>query len=429
MIKLVKGFRNISSNQSQLYVALIEKLNQTAQGYGFKPVFVPTVEEKQLFQKPIGPGSDISQKEFFYCSGSSLTDNQLVLRPELTTGIVNYFWRSKQQTTYTPLNFFTYGSCFRYEKPQHGRYREFWQWNFDQLYSSYSSIVSVLSFLNSIFTYFQIKDQIVFQINYLTTGQLEKVKQEILKQQNVFSFCSICQKRFVNSNVYAILDCQSCGDFFIPLIDLESFLTPQEQAEYQKYYQRFQTYLPGIKVVKQKILTRGLDYYSGLVFEVKLLNYSWSKNTLLAGGTYLLEKFSDCFPANATGFGFAFGIDRFIDFLVQTDRFSVLLPKAEKVIIGCLDSSQTEQASTFQQMLVNKQFITFLVDGSCLFFDLLKLAVMEKFQWLIFFGNEYQKEQKVVVRKIMLTKTKKYFQKILPIAEVVSVIERESFNN
>lgn len=429
MTKRVKGFPTIDSQEATIHLAIVEQLNMIAKKCGFKPILVPTVETKLFFQKTVGTMSDISQKEFFSCSGPQQDrQDEWVLRPELTTGVVNHLLRTQEFSVSQKVNLFTYGNCFRYENPQHGRYREFYQWNLEQLnfLPSPQHLTLALICLQGILDHFQIKNEIVVEINYLTKGQLQIVKEKILANQKAITFCSLCIERLAKESVYPILDCKKCSSSLTPYLDLTKTLTREEKQSYDQYYQQLQLFLPGVKIVRKNVLTRGLEYYDGLVFEVKIVDYAWSQNTIIAGGMYAMTTFDHGFANDKYGFGFAIGINRFIQFLKQTT--SQHLPKSLNVdvpvvVVGYLETGQQQGALLLFQHLLANNIKAHLLEKSASFAQLLKTALTKNSSWLLIVEKEYQQTQKVLLRQITPTQTTQTFQQLLTFSEIVQKIK------
>ena len=132
----------------------------------------------------------------------------------------------------------------------------------------------MLSLLKNILLSLDLIDQVVIELNYLSSEQFDVLEQKIYQYQKQFPFCDTCQKRFQTKKVQRILDCHNCHQFLANVINLEDYLTSNQRAQYDQDYQNFQFFFPNTQIVKKTSLTRGLDYYSGLVFEIKFLDAS-----------------------------------------------------------------------------------------------------------------------------------------------------------
>ena len=394
MTNKLKGFPSIDDNLATLFLRVVEDLNHIAQQCHFQPVFVPSVEKKDLFEKSIGSTSDISQKEFFYCAGPHKNfDDRWVLRPELTTGVVHHLLRTKGFSITQPKNVFTYGNCFRYENPQKGRYREFYQWNLEQLNLTSNSqsvgdtIAISLICLQKILDHFKINKKVIIELNYISPDSLPIVKEFILSKKNDLAFCLLCRKRLQAENVYPILDCKTCQPLFLPLINSEKFLSPADKVFYDKLYSKFRNFFsPEVEIVKTKVLTRGLDYYHGLVFEVKVVDYLWSQNTIIAGGMYPMQVFDRKFFANRFGFGFALGINRFVEFLQDHNQEYLSLQTKKNsplVVVGALKDRDYEGALELFQRLLTSDVKSYLVQSSTTFAKLSTIAQQQRSAWLV----------------------------------------------
>lgn len=408
MTKALKGFPSITIKMAQGHWVTVAKLNQIAQNCGFQPIFVPTVETKTLFQKTLGSMSDISKKEFFHCIGpQTAMPETWVLRPELTTGVINHLLRVKGFSITKEINLFAYGSCFRYENPQGGRYREFFQWNLEQLNSSNiaDKLSRTLICLHQILLSFKIIDQIVIEINYLSPASLANLKAMILNQKHHFSFCALCQERLTAGNVYLILDCKDCGKSLTAYLNWEKIFTSEDKKFYDNFYRQFQEFLPKVRIMQKPTLTRGLDYYSGLVFEVKIPNYHWSQNTIIAGGTYDMQIFSDQFFPQRQGFGFAIGINRFVEFLQTTNGFfwqQLEQSQHNSIMIGFSHPDLLAKTFAIWEKLLQKNLKVSFIDQKMLIGKLKNFALQKQVKWLLVVSQQFFQNKEILLYKFDL---------------------------
>ena len=425
MTKLVKGFFDSNHLNAWKYEFLMNDLNNLAQNSGFNLLLLPHVEFTSLFTKAAGLTSTIVQKEFFFChSRNNVNSQELVLRPELTSGIIRHFYQNKQLTSSQKHNVFSYGHCFRHENPQKGRYRQFLQWNAEQLNFQPENIGKILSLLKTFLLQLGLINQVSIEINYLAKQQLQLAFEKLKKHEKTLPFC---QKRFLVKNIYRILDCANCQSFVKNIINLETFLNPQQKEEYNNYYLAFQSFFPPTSIIKKPSLTRGLDYYLGLVFEIKFNDANWSQNTIIAGGSYCLQSFDDKISSGLLGFGFAIGIERLLLFLQETNSkyFSSLLSKLQnEIVIGVLDSVFFLDAYQLQQQMLHLGIKVQVCDKVYSFKDLLIKALKNKTKWVLIFAREFKQEEKIIVRKI--TNDPKNRQQLLSSKEVLDLFKNNN---
>src|SRR3989339_1821649 len=127
----IKGMRDIADEQYYHFQGFFEKAQEIAVYYGFKPIETPIVEQMGVFTSSIGEGTDIIDKEMYTLKTKG--GDHLALRPEHTAPLMRAYIEHGMQTMPQPVMFYQYGPVFRHDKPQHGRYRQFWQFDLDIL--------------------------------------------------------------------------------------------------------------------------------------------------------------------------------------------------------------------------------------------------------------------------------------------------------
>ena len=170
-----------------------------------------------------------------------------------------------------------------------------------------------------------------------------------------------------------------------------------------------------------------MDYYLGLVFEIKFNDANWSQNTIIAGGSYCLQSFDDKISSGLLGFGFAIGIERLLLFLQETNSkyFSSLLSKLQnEIVIGVLDSVFFLDAYQLQQQMLHLGIKVQVCDKVYSFKDLLIKALKNKTKWLLIFAREFKQEEKIIVRKI--TNDPKNRQQLLSSKEVLDLFKNNN---
>lgn len=276
---------------------------------GYFGIETPLFEQRDLFVRSVGDQTDIVQKELFDLEQKS--DNLYALRPEITAGIIRAlsesgFLKSKRK----PINVLSFGPCFRYEKPQKGRKRQFNQLDLETIGKRGSLIdgefiASVAMFLKS----FGI-DEITISIS--TFGSQETKNNYALELKNYFtglqdSLCPMCKMRS-NKNAFRVLDCKdpSCKEASrnAPEINLKT----EEKTEFDQTVEIIRNKTAGENVLLNidKTLVRGLDYYTGIVFEISLKSDDTRAGSIGGGGRYdgLINELSGTdLPALGVGLG------------------------------------------------------------------------------------------------------------------------------
>ncbi len=128
-----RGMRDMLPAEMALFQRLEALAWQLSARYGYRPIETPLVEETGVYERAIGQATDVVQKELFRVLTPGDDKPHFALRPEATAGIARAYVEHGMQTWPQPVRFSSFGPMFRYDRPQAGRYREFWQWNVEAI--------------------------------------------------------------------------------------------------------------------------------------------------------------------------------------------------------------------------------------------------------------------------------------------------------
>jgi histidyl-tRNA synthetase len=280
--------------------------------FNFEEIITPAFEYTEVFSRSIGESTDIVQKEMYTFpdrKGRSLT-----LRPEGTAAIVRSVVEKKMlSSSDLPLKLFYIGNMFRYERPQKGRMREFWQIGVEALGSDSPLVdAEVIWVLNEIFTRLGFKK---LELNINSIGCAKCRESFTLKFKDYISpylddLCGDCRRRF-GDNPLRIFDCKidKCKSIASGGPKISEYLC----ADCKDDFESVKTMLSSLEI-KYRIddsLVRGFDYYTGTIFEMISRDLESAQNAVGGGGRYdkLLSEFGGPdMPAT----GFAIGLDRTI---------------------------------------------------------------------------------------------------------------------
>lgn len=296
---------------------VINIANRLFEVFNYREIITPAFEYTEVFSRSIGEGTDIVQKEMYTFpdrKGRSLT-----LRPEGTASIIRSVVENKLYSENKPLKLFYIGNMFRYERPQKGRMREFWQLGVESIGSDNPVLdAEVIWILNLLYKKLGFK-KLVLTINSIGC---EKCRSEFirgfkknLKKSDLKRLCIDCSERF-KKNPLRIFDCKksSCMEVVAEAPDISSFLC----SECRKNFKEVSGYLKKLKV-EYKIdtgLVRGFDYYTGTIFEMISEDLKSAQNALGGGGRYD-NLISQLGGPDLPAVGFAAGIDRTIMLMKQ----------------------------------------------------------------------------------------------------------------
>jgi len=337
LIKAMRGTRDIYDVEALKFNFIEDTAKELLENYGFGRIITPTFESTDLFKRGIGEGTDIVDKEMYTFSDRG--DRSITLRPEGTAAVVRSYLENKTYAKEDLTKYYYVNNMFRYERPQAGRYREFYQVGVEVLgNASPMADAEVISVGYRLMEKLGIEDLKV-NINSVggneTRAKYRKLLVDYLTPKKD-ELCSDCQNRY-EANPLRVLDCKNegCQNLTIDAPTLPDNLNEQEKDHYEtvkKYLDIF-----GVKYVENPRLVRGLDYYSSTVFEV-ITEKLGSQGTVLGGGRYdnLVKQIGD---KDVSAVGFGAGIDRLM-MLLNEDQ----ILNTPDVYISWLDEENIDYA-------------------------------------------------------------------------------------
>ncbi len=355
MIKTIKGCKDIYGEDVEVFRRTEEVLRKTVHEYGFKEIIPPVIEYSDLFRRSVGEGTDIVEKEMY-----TFTDKggrSITLRPEMTASVARAYVEHHFETLPSPIKLFYIGPCFRYEKPQKGRYREFYQFGVEVLGDESPLLdAEVISLAYVIAERLGLK-KLKVRLNSIgcknCRPQYKKALQEALKP-HYDELCDDCKRRFY-TNPLRILDCKKEKE------ELKKSLpkiTDYLCDECKEHFEKVKSYLDmmGIPYELDNTLVRGLDYYTKTVFEV-VSEHLGAQNALLGGGRYdyLIEELGG---RHTPGLGFAIGMERLVEVLKAEKTVS----KEEKIVYIAYREGLEKNAFSVASKLRNAG-LTVLIDS------------------------------------------------------------------
>ncbi len=351
LVKKIKGTKDYFYKEQELLSFVQEKIESVVETFNFSKVTFPVIEDSNLFKRSVGEVTDIVNKEMY--SFLDKSNNEIVLRPEGTSSVVRMVIENKLINLNQKRDFYYFEKMFRYERPQKGRQREFFQFGLESFNdSSVEKDVQILLLAIKILESFEI-EKYTLEINSIGGNQSrEKYKKEFQKYlSNHFDKLSDESKIRFEKNPLRILDSKDNSDKEIlkDAPNIFDFLTKEEQNKFLL----LKKYLDDLKIsyVVNKNLVRGLDYYNDLVFEFVSFDENLGSNsTIIAGGRYdnLITTFEE--KLNVPAIGFAAGIERII--LTLKEKFiEENLLKRKKIMITSFSDEYFSYVLKFMQEL------------------------------------------------------------------------------
>ncbi|MCF7831731.1 MAG: histidine--tRNA ligase [Candidatus Pacebacteria bacterium] len=311
----IKGVRDIMGETYYNYQGFFEKAQEIAVYYGFRPIEMPILEQVELYNRGIGEGTDIMDKEMY--SLKTKGGDHLALRPEGTAGIVRAYIEHGMQSEPQPVMLYYYGPFFRHDKPQRGRYRELRQFGLEIL-GSPKSIADAL-IISTTYTVLKAMGATGATVDINSMGDKESrtlyTKALTGYYKKFVNQLPVVDRNRLKTNPLRILDSKEPKTIEINVNapDALSYLNPVSK----KHFKEVLEFLDEMEIPYRinKNLVRGLDYYTHTVFEIfeEQTDELVSPLTIAAGGRYDNLAKSLGYKKELPGVGVGIGVDRVLE--------------------------------------------------------------------------------------------------------------------
>lgn len=339
-------------------------LRNVFENYGFQEIKTPLFEELKLFTTK--SGEEIVDQLYNFKDKS---DRELALRPELTAPVARLYLNELQKTTAKPIKLYYYGSCFRYERPQKGRFRQFWQFGCELIGAKSpegeAEVISMcnesleslgitpadininhLGIIRGLFAHFNIDTKTQREIMVI----IDKGDKELLKESLVGDN-PVIDNEELNNVLLNLIDMVG-GKEILP--DIEELVKPYDEpqealAELEELVKTLDSF--GVDNYTLNLgVARGLDYYTGIVFEVYIPELGAQKQ-VCGGGTYSLIKVFGGEEIESTGF--AFGFDRLMNAIEELNGEKELKPYLDVFVAPINDETRQKSFEITQTLRKN----------------------------------------------------------------------------
>lgn len=413
LLRKPKGTYDLFNEPLKEFKALKSHLETLLERYGYQEIKTPIFEQSEVFHRE-GELSDMVQKETYNFKDKG--DRSLTLRPEGTAGVIRAYIENKMYTN-ALVKLYYFGPYFRYERPQKGRFRQFYQVGMEAIGEKSPLLdAEIISLSYQIINSLGLKDVTIYlnslgdrkaQINYKDTlkAYFTPYKDEL---------CGDCQRR-ITENPLRILDCKiDQNKKFVKNAPISrAFLN----AEDLKYYHQLKEYLTAMNVSfkEDDKLVRGLDYYTQTVFEIKADIEGFGAHNVLGGGGHYENLVSDLGGPQRSGTGVAFGIERLLEALKLAE---ISLAKEEIIDVYLIQMTEKAALKALEVItsLRKENFTVYFDYYQRSFRAQLKEALTLKARYLIIIGedelaNNYftlkntktEKQEKVTLEKMIRT--------------------------
>lgn len=336
MINKPRGTEDILPDDSPLWRKIEQTAHEVCANFGFKEIRTPVFEDTNLFQRGVGDTTDVVQKEMYTFEDKG--GRSITLRPEGTASVARSFIENSLYANPQPTKLYYIISCYRYEKPQSGRLREFHQFGTECLGSpSPSADAEIIALALTFFNRLGIKD-LKLNLNSIGCPNCKKAYNEKLKEyfkQYEDELCDTCKTR-LEKNPMRIIDCKSeiCSRIAKDAPKMIDFLCD----ECREHFDKTRAYLDatGIKYTIDPDIVRGLDYYTRTVFEITS-DALGAQSTVCGGGRYngLIEEIGG---KPTEGIGFALGIERLV-MIMKAQGIDLDTASATDIFVGSIGDS------------------------------------------------------------------------------------------
>jgi histidyl-tRNA synthetase len=336
-----RGTRDVLPQEVYKWHYVEDMFRGVCHHFGYSEIRTPVFEHTELFQRGVGETTDIVQKEMYTFKdrgGRSIT-----LKPEGTAPVVRAFIEHKMYAETQPTKLYYVTPCFRYERPQSGRYRAFHQFGVEAFGSKNASVdAEVIAIAMVFFEKLGIKG-LELRINSVGCPECRKVYNKKLKEflkDRLGLLCETCNNRYL-TNPLRIIDCkeEKCNQ---ALTDVP-FMLDNLCDECKAHFDSLQGYLRaiGMDYVVDPRIVRGLDYYSKTAFEIVSEGIG-AQGTVCGGGRYdgLIE---ECGGPSVPGIGFGLGIERLL-LTLESQNKAIAAPPGPDIFIAGIDPDAAIEA-------------------------------------------------------------------------------------
>lgn len=350
--KAPRGTKDITPKDVYKWHYIEKKFREICALYGYEEIRTPIFEHTEVFARSVGDTTDVVQKEMYTFTDRG--DRQLSLKPEGTAGVIRSFIENKMYADTQPTKLYYITPCFRYERPQAGRQRQFHQFGIEVLGSDGPSVdAEVISLAVQFFNEMGLKN---LSVNINSVGcptcreeYNRKLKEYLDKKVDVL--CETCLER-KDKNPMRVIDCKNphCKE---NLQDIP-FMIDHLCEDCKDHFDKLQTYLKemDINYVVDKTIVRGLDYYKKTAFEI-ISNDIGSQSTVCGGGRYdgLVEMLGG--PKGISGIGFALGAERLL-LTLENNNIEIENPKSTDIYIATIgDAAKTKSFKLIKDLRTN----------------------------------------------------------------------------
>ena len=340
--RAVKGTNDVLPGDSYKWQFVENKMLETARLFGFNEIRVPVFEHTEVFLRSVGDTTDVVQKEMYTFDDKG--GRSVTLRPEFTAGVIRSAIEKGLVNGALPVKAAYVGGCYRYEKPQAGRLREFHQFGVECIGAAAPNADAEIIALARQVLYSVGIEKISLEINSIGCPECRKDYIAALKayfEQHTDELCDTCKDRLYR-NPMRILDCKSpvCKKIAADAPVVTDYLC----SDCREHFEAVKSFLKaaGVEFTVNPHIVRGLDYYTRTVFEFVSGDIG-AQSTVCGGGRYdgLISQMGG---PNVPSLGFAMGIER-IMLLLEAQKTELPKPAYCDLFIAAMGNNAQLKAA------------------------------------------------------------------------------------
>jgi histidyl-tRNA synthetase len=397
LTKCPKGTKDILPEEAYKWDYLEGEMSEICKLFGYKRIRTPVFEHTELFQRGVGDGTDIVQKEMYTFEDKG--GRSITLRPEGTAGAARSFIEHGMASRPLPVKLFYFITAYRYEKSQKGRFREHNQFGVEAFGSQGPSIdVEIISILKMLFDRLGVKD-VLLKINSLGCSEckgkyIEQFKKYI--STKIEQMCETCNTRY-EKNTLRILDCKcpGCQEQIEKAPEIIDFLCDDCKAHFEGLKEGLKNL--DIEFLVDSKIVRGQDYYTKTVFEFVSENVG-TQGTICGGGRYdgLIET---CGGKPTPGIGFGLGFERL---LMELESREISIPSTAEpdIYIATIGENANRFANSLVYNLREAGIIAEKDHCDRGLKSQMKYADKEMFRYVVVVGDDEISSNKAVLKNM-----------------------------
>ncbi len=397
-ITTLKGMHDIKPPEIAVWHWVEKTIREVLEGAFFSELRTPVVEEEALFTRSIGNATEIVEKELYHFTDRK--GRKLALRPEGTASIVRSFNEHFATAGGKTHRFYYLGPMFRYERPQQGRYRQFYQMGAEVFGSKDPRTDAELIFLaHEIFKRLKLTTT-ELQINSLGCKTCRPNFRETLSQflsSRIQSLCADCQRR-IQKNPLRALDCKipTCIEATAGAPSSLDHLCSDCQTHFEGLQQRLTLLKVPYRIHAR--LVRGLDYYERTAFE--FVNTQLGAQNAVAGGGRYDDLVHDLGGPSTPAVGFAIGMERLVSLV---SGYYPVEERRKKIFFACLGSEAQTRMIPHMMELRNLGWATLMSYENESLKSMLRQADRLEVDYTVIVGEEEIRQGLAQVKEMKTT--------------------------